>query len=184
MQSVTMSAVPDLEMEALRRAQAGDPEAFRVLVEIHYEKIFAIEYKQVRNRELAEELTQETFIKAYRHIKSFRGQSKLSTWLTRIAFNTTATYFKSRRFKEDRLSVQLEDQHVASQEDGQTEELLQRLKHQIGNLAPHHRDVLVLCAMEGKTYEEAAGILEIPIGTIRSRMNTAFKQLRRNFWNG
>lgn len=173
----------DLEGDALKRAQSGDKEAFRVLVELHYEKVFAMELRQVRDRSVAEELTQEIFVKAYKNIHSFRHQAKFSTWLTRIAFNHTSSYFKSRRFKESRRTVSLIEENVASSQDSQTEELISRLNFFITKLAPHHREVLVLCAMEGRTYEEAAKVLEIPIGTIRSRMNTAIKNLKRNFWN-
>jgi len=104
-------------------------------------------------------------------------------WLTRIVFNHTSSYFKSRRFKESKKTVSLLEDNLASSEDPQTEELINRLNFFITKLAPHHREVLILCAMEGRTYEEAAKVLAIPIGTIRSRMNTAIKNLKRNFWN-
>lgn len=173
------------ERETIMRVLAGERDEFRHLVRAHQQQVFAVLYRQVRDAEVASELAQETFLRAFKHLKSFRSEAKFSTWLTRIALNVANSFFSSRQYREHRRSVELdatklgEEGRLEVAEEGglikkhQDEVLLNRLHLAIPKLKPHYRDTFVLVAVEGKSYEEAARILEIPVGTVRSRLNQA-----------
>lgn len=167
--------------ELIRRILGGNTEDFSVLVERYQSMVFGMIMRQVRSRDIADEIAQETFIKAYKNLSGFRSQAKFGTWLIRIALNQTSNFFSSKRFKESRQTISLDvEKHdrARENEDGQTtrETLFPRA---LGALTPKFRDVLTLCGYEGKSYEEAALILDVPVGTIRSRLNRARLMLKR-----
>ena len=149
------------------------------------EMVFSMIMRQVGDRTLSEELTQETFVKAYLHLKSFRGEARLGTWITRIALNEAHNYFASKRFKEQRqnesFSAAAHDAPQNTEEETQMiekEKWLIRFREALAGLKPLFREVLVLCALEGRSYEEVAQVLCIPLGTVRSRLNKARLLLR------
>lgn len=141
-------------------------------------------FKQVGNPIVAEELTQETFVRAFRGIKGFRFDARFSTWLTRIALNQSKSYFRSRRFKESSKNERYDEYSHDQISGADTEaalmeaESLRRLQRAILRLPTRYREVLVLCALEKKSYEEASQILGVAVGTIRSRLNRARHQLK------
>ena len=161
----------------IRAVIGGDKERYRELVVRHKDMIFALIMRQVGNAAIAEELAQETFVRAFVSLSRFRFETKFSTWLTRIALNQTSSYFTSRRYKQsrrtDEFDPRIHDKAEAPPEGDFQKERLQRFREALGTLKPLYREVIVLCALEGKSYEEAASILVIPIGTIRSRLNKA-----------
>lgn len=172
------------DSEIVRRVLAGEREDFRLLVERHKNMVFGMIMRQIGNREIAEEISQETFCRAYVSLKLFRFESAFATWLTRIALNQTSTYFASRRFKESRKTESFDlAQHDAQGSDphaGQeSKAALMAFRRAIGALSPKLREVLVLCALEQKSYDEVASALDIPIGTVRSRLNAARLELRK-----
>lgn len=171
------------EYKLIRSVLRGHQEDFAVLVRTHQQMIFNLIKRQVRDEAAANDLLQETFIRAYGGLKKFKFQSKFSTWLTRIALNVTNSYFSSRRYKEFVKNVPLDHAPVSSSEDMDSSEpdfsaQQALLQFYMGSLKPKFRDVLVLCALEEKSYAEAADILGIPVGTVCSRMNTALTTLR------
>ena len=142
--------------------------------------------RQVRDESVAKDLAQDTFLRAYRGLKTFKGRATFSTWLTRIALNVTNSYFQSRELKEQQSQVSLEVgqvERIASPEGDLSDQMvtLALLQKSIALLKPKYREVLVLCSLENKTYEQAAQILQIPLGTVCSRMNTALTYLRKTF---
>ncbi len=164
--------------EVVRQVLAGKRELFQVLVSRYKGQVFSMILRQVGDHAVADDLAQETFVKAYLNLKSFRYEAKLSTWLVRIALNTTNSYFSSRRFKESQRTKVLTDLTPAgtSQSPEQLAErqsALELFRSAIAGLKPKFREVIVLCGLEGKSYEEAALVLGVPIGTVRSRLNTA-----------
>jgi RNA polymerase sigma-70 factor (ECF subfamily) len=180
----------DHEQELISRIVKGAAEEFRHVVQAYQNFIFALIMRQVGNRATADDLTQETFVKAFFNLKSFRSQSKLSTWLVRIALNTTSSYFTSRRYKQGLLTEEYKPQHCEqrsfhAEQDAQLEDKLRLEKrlaifHQaLAQLKPLFRDVFTLCALEQKSYDEAAEILDIPLGTVRSRLNRARLELSK-----
>ena len=169
--------------QIVREVVAGNSDRFRLLVLRHQALVFALIMRQVGEKELAEELAQETFLKAYRNLKLFRFEAKFSTWLTRIALNTMNSYFSSRAYKErsrtDSFSQEKHDRPEALGADAKSD--MEQFRNLLGTLSPKLREVLVLCGLEGKSYEEAAHMLSIPIGTVRSRLNKARLVLKDAF---
>lgn len=177
---VTVAPMPESQDDAVlvNRVVSGDEEAFRRLVERHEDTVFALIMRQVGERGAAEDICQDTFVRAYRSIGKFKFKSQFSTWLVRIAINQTSSYFTSRRYKEsrrtDRLIRETHDMPGEQQQSGQEgTELVERLRAALATLGPKFREVIVLCGLEGKSYEEAAAVLDIPTGTVRSRLNKA-----------
>ena len=97
------------ETSIIKQVQGGERDEYRHLVSSYKNLIYSIIIKQVGNHEVAEDLAQDTFLKAYKHIQSFRFESKFSTWLTHIALNLTSNYFKSKAHKTSRKNVLAED---------------------------------------------------------------------------
>lgn len=171
------------EKDTIERILQGEKEEFSVLVKRYQDTVFSLIMRQIGNEDVAKDLAQEVFLKAYEKIGTFRHEAKFSTWLIRIALNHTNSYFASRRYKESLKNQDLNmEAHGNSTTEHQMEERKEKekveenVKHfhiALSNLNPKFREVLVICGLEGKSYEEAAKILVLPIGTIRSRLNRA-----------
>jgi len=170
----------------VKQAQKGDLAAFDELVTRFQERIYATIYHMTANHEDANDLAQESFIKAYQALNSFKGDSSFFTWLYRIAFNS-AISLKRRK----RATVSLDaggpdggiDPYDPSEyvKPGQALERMEgevQLQEAMNRLSSEHREVLVLKDIEGMKYEEIAAILDVPIGTIRSRLHRARLELR------
>jgi RNA polymerase sigma-70 factor (ECF subfamily) len=168
-------------------AATGDRQAFAALVERHQARILALLERLTGCREQARDLAQETFVSAYRNIATFEGRSAFSTWLHRIACNHAAA--AGRR---ERAAISLDappangrplivpDAAGADVSDRLArEELAARVRAALGRLEVHHREVVVLADMQGIGYEEIAETLDIPLGTVRSRLHRARMELRR-----
>lgn len=164
--------------QIIEQVLAGDKQAFRFLVLRYQSQVFAMLMRQIAERDLAEELTQETFLRAYRELKSFRGEAKFSSWLIRIALNLSNSYFSSKRFKQRKQTESLEMENDRTTNEtphsrAERHEMLKRFRASLELISPKLREVMVLCGLEDRSYEEAAQILEIPVGTVRSRLNQA-----------
>ena len=148
-----------------------------MLIERHQNLVFGMIMRQVGDRVLAEELAHECFVRAYKHLAKVRAEANFSTWLTRIALNVTSSYFTSRRYREalrsESFDVRLHDRGQDSDPSPAAETMLNSFRQALANLKPKFREVLTLCALEGKSYEDAAQVLAIPVGTVRSRLNKA-----------
>ncbi len=169
--------------DLIREILAGDKDRFRDLARRHEGMVFALVFRQSGDRTAAAEISQEALIKAFFGLKKFRFASKFSSWLIRIALNETNSYFASKNFKQRKLQESFEvERHDVEQQQSkesvETEMKLRCFRRALPSLKPKFRDVITLCSLEGKSYEEAAGILEIPVGTVRSRLNTARLQLK------
>lgn len=173
-----------LEEELIREIIRGETNLFEELVVKYQDMIYALIRRQIPEEATAKELAQDTFVRAFENLAQFRLESAFSTWITRIALNMTNSYFASKTYKQRAAQVPFDvEMHGGSVGPAETLEgaardsiVLQRL---LGTLKPKYRDVVVLCSLEQKSYEEAAGILEIPVGTVCSRMNMALQLLRR-----
>lgn len=183
-ESVNKHLEPTPEQILIQRILAGEQEVFASIVEDYKNMVFALFMRSLGNRETAEDLTQEVFVKAFRFLKSFRSEAKFSTWLTRIALNTLRSHMRSKQFKRDRLSDAYDSTlHEQSSEHPDKEhsmrERLRLMQRALADLSDKDREVLLLCAMEGRTYGEAAEILELPLGTVRSRLSHARTRVRK-----
>lgn len=170
----------EADLALVRRAKKGDYRAFDLLVLKYQSRIVSIAFKFVKEIQLAEDISQESFIKAYRSIDSFREESAFYTWLYRITANTAKNYLVSKgRRKESSIS----DFNISENEDffelptsDSPEQILmaQSLKDTIydalSGLPEDTRTALSLREFEGLNYEEIAEIMNCPVGTVRSRI--------------
>jgi len=174
----------------VRRVQAGEMAAFDQLIVKYRERLFSVVYNLTSNREDANDLTQEAFIRAFRSINKFKGKSSFFTWLYRIAVNTTITYLKrnrKRRFfsfeqidEEGSAAAKLESLASRAKTDKPTylRELQEKLNDALQKLSVKHRTVVVLFEIEGLSHQEIAEITKTTEGTVRSRLHYAKQQLR------
>jgi len=189
------AACPPQEAEAdlrlIERVQSGDMAAFSALVEKYRSRLYGVLYNMTSNREDAADLAQETFVKAFRNIASFRAGSKFYTWLYRIGVNTALTHLKRTRFRRffsfERLSDDVGDDEALSAlaADDSTcdrmalgQELQEKLNEALQKLSNKHRTVVVLFEIEGLSHAEIAHVMDCSEGTVRSRLHYAKQQLQ------
>ncbi|HNQ88508.1 MAG TPA: sigma-70 family RNA polymerase sigma factor [Verrucomicrobiota bacterium] len=187
------AAPPVDDGELVRRAQAGDSEAFDALVRRHQERLYATIYHMTSNHEDADDLTQESFIKAFRALKSFKGDSSFFTWLYRIAVNKTINFLKQRKSRNPAGHLSLNDldfnvEHdpdlvsLISERTPRREvnlaELQEKLNTAMQKLSEPHRLVVTLHDIQGLPHEEIAAIMGCNVGTVRSRLFYARQQLQ------
>jgi RNA polymerase sigma factor (sigma-70 family) len=178
------------ESELIRASVAGDLGAYDELVGRCQERVYATIYHMTSNHEDANDLAQETFIKAYRALKSFRGGSSFYTWVYRIAVNKTINFLKQRN-KRYHMSLNDLDANVEGnpdlvslssadtpQRDLQLTELQQKLNEALMKLSDQHRLAVVLHDVQGLPHDEIAKIMECNVGTVRSRLFYARQQLQ------
>jgi RNA polymerase sigma-70 factor (ECF subfamily) len=174
----------------VRRAQKGDLAAYDELVRRYQERIYATIYHMTSNHEDANDLAQDTFIKAYQALKSFKGGSSFYTWIYRIAVNKTINFLKQRK---NRTHMSLNDLDFNAEHDpdmlalvsdktprreANLNELQEKLNEALMKLSEPHRLVVTLHDVQGLAHEEIAEIMECNIGTVRSRLFYARQQLQ------
>jgi RNA polymerase sigma-70 factor (ECF subfamily) len=172
------------EMHLIDRALQGDRGAFTQLVELNQERLFASMLQVTGSPDEAEEVVQEAFIRAFLKLDTFQRNSQFFTWLYRIAFNSALT---RRRRKRARVSLDQWRENngleVTDTADAVDEPMLRRervnmVRDALQTLSDDHRNILVLREMQERSYEDIAEILEISIGTVRSRLSRARGQLK------
>ena len=183
-----------VEIEFIEKLKNGDVEAFDMFVTRYANDIFALLFRITEDAEEAGDLTQETFFSALKAIKKFRSEADLKTWLFRIAINESRNRFRwwkrRRREKTVSLDAPIGESHVTLGETFESnfanpeEKILQRerenvLSKALRDLPEIFREAIVLCDIEGLSYEEIAAVLEINIGTVKSRIARGREELRR-----
>lgn len=178
------------ERELVARAQAGDLEAYDILMRRHQERIYATVYHMTSSHEDANDLTQESFIKAFRALGSFKGDSSFFTWLYRIAVNKTINFLKQRK---NRGAMSLNDLDFNAEHDPDLvslisertprrdinlAELQEKLNEAMQRLSEVHRLVVTLHDIQGLPHEEIGRIMDCNVGTVRSRLFYARQQLQ------
>ena len=162
----------------------GDIQAFGTIVERYQRRLYSVAYRMTGNHHDAEDLSQQAFLNAYASLSGFRRGASLYTWLYRIAFNVSVTH---RRRRKPVLSVEQAretsgdeptDDQAGPGERLEQEERRRLVQAAIGRLSDEHRSVLILREIDGCCYETIAEILELPIGTVRSRLHRARLQLK------
>lgn len=171
----------ELDSELVKRVQQGDKKAFDVLVHKYQQKLVNLISRFVSDHAECHDVAQEAFIKAYRAIGNFRGDSQFYTWLYRIAANTAKNHLASRSRKSPAYSVDVEDAEHYSGESGLkdytnpenlllTDEIKQTVFRAIEALPDDLKSAITLREIEGLSYEEIAEVMDCPIGTVRSRI--------------
>jgi RNA polymerase sigma-70 factor (ECF subfamily) len=165
----------------------GRTAAFGELVRRYQDRLYNCVYRLVDNAEDAQDIVQDAFLNAYQSLDRFKGDSQFFTWLYRIAFNTSISWKRKQRvalaLRTSRAGPGVQeplDDSPASRPEHALEkaELEQRIQQALNRLSPEHRMVLILKDMEGQKYEAMAELLQVPIGTIRSRLHRARMELR------
>ena len=179
----------------VERAQKGELKAFEMLVLKYQQRLMRLIFRYVGSEAEAEEVTQEAFIKAYRALPDFRGESAFYTWLYRIGINTANNYLveRSRKLPQVDVSGDIQTDGLVERSmllsDGQTpetvlmnKEIIQILEHSIEHLPEELKVAITLREIDNLSYEEIAQVLDCPVGTVRSRIfrarETIAKKLR------
>jgi RNA polymerase sigma-70 factor (ECF subfamily) len=188
---IELASATDQEVVVL--ARHGQDAAYRELVRRYERPVFSLVYRMVRDRELAEDLTQETFVKALNAIESYRPEFKFSSWIFKIANN--AAIDQLRRRELDTLSLdgsphaetpeaieatalQIGDRQETALEEVEARELGGEIETAIARLRPEYRSCILLRHVEGRPYEEIAEILGLPLGTVKTYIHRARNELR------
>jgi RNA polymerase sigma-70 factor (ECF subfamily) len=178
----------------IEKLKAGDSAAFEKLVDLYSGDIYGLLYRLTQNAEEARDLTQDTFLRVIRSIKGFRGESELRTWLYRIAINESRNRFRwwKRRRRDATVSLDatigrsdmtihdtLSDRSESPEEAALKREREYALHAALLELPEKYREAVVLCDIEGLSYEETAAALGVGIGTVKSRISRGREDLRR-----
>ncbi|MGR8932261.1 MAG: RNA polymerase sigma factor RpoE [Gammaproteobacteria bacterium] len=177
----TVRITEDLDQDLVRRVQLGDKSAFDLLVVKYQHKIVHLVNRYVKDSSEAQDVAQDTFIKAYKALGDFRGDSAFYTWLYRIAINTAKNYLlsRSRRYSDHEVDMQDAEQveNAPQLKDIETPEhylmnaqIIEVIKSAIEKLPEEMRIAITLREFEGMSYEEIAEAMDCPIGTVRSRI--------------
>ena len=182
--------VKQTDLELVRRVQAGDKKAFDILVLKYQQKVINLVNRYMHDQDLSMDVAQEAFIKAYRGLKNFRGDSAFYTWLYRIAINTAKNHLvsKARRMPATDIDAQEAEQydgadalrHIDSPEhETLKEEIHRTIMAAIDALPEDLRTAITLRELEGLSYEEIAITMDCPIGTVRSRIFRAREAIEK-----
>lgn len=180
---------PEDERALVADARRGDREAFRVLVERHQSEVFYLALGLLRDRDDAQDVAQEVFIKAYRSLARFRGESRLGTWLYRLTLNACRDHQRKERFVKLQHSLGLvaepEARWVEERPDADPErrtageQLRQDLVRALGKLTPAERDTFVLRQFNQLTIRETARVTRRAEGTVKNLLFRALRKLRK-----
>lgn len=180
------------ERRLIRKAKAGDQQAFGALLSKHEMRMYNIAYRMMGNSEDAMDMVQEAMIKVYRSLGRFEGSAQLGTWLYRVTTNTCLDELRRRKLRQ---TVSLDERmekgapsppdHIFAKPEEAVEQMEknQALRAAIKKLTPEHQAAIVLRDMQGMTYQQAAKIMDCPIGTMKSRVNRARAALREELKN-
>ncbi len=186
-----LTTLPDADVAAL--AKQGRESAFRELVRRYERPIFSLIYRIVRDRETAEDLSQDTFIKVLNNIDRYSPAFKLSSWLFKIANNVAIDHLRKRRLDTvsmdgsphaatasqiEASSFEIGGQQETALEEMESRELGSAIERAIASLRPEYRSCIMLRHVEGRSYEEIATILDLPLGTVKTYIHRARHELR------
>jgi RNA polymerase sigma-70 factor (ECF subfamily) len=181
------------DQEVVERAREGREPAYRELIRRYERPVFSLIFRMVRDRELAEDLTQETFVKALNAVESYRPEFKFSSWIFKIANNAAIDHLRRRELQTlslegapnavtpeaiEATALQLRDRLESPLEELEARELGGQIESAIARLRPEYRSCILLRHVEGRAYEEIAEILDLPLGTVKTYIHRARNELR------
>jgi RNA polymerase sigma-70 factor (ECF subfamily) len=175
--------LPDRELVA--RCQLGEADAFNELVGRHQDRVYAAVTRFCGNAEDAADVVQRAFINAYRKIAEFKGDAAFSTWIYRIAFNQAISYRRENRRtsvsihgkEDDGLIAEPVDERAPG-ESMESAETQRKVQQALERLEEGDRQIIILKDLQGQSYDEIAAILQVPKGTVRSRLHRARMELK------
>jgi len=179
----------DIDELLVRKAQKGDTEAFEMLVSKYEKKIYNISFRMLSDRDEAADAAQDVFIKVFRSLKNFKGESLFSTWLYRITSNVCLDILRKRKsnvvsfdaeFVQDDGEVKFEPPSTdpGVEEEYEQSELKKLVSDAVNELPETHRAMIVMRDFEDLSYSDIARILDCPEGTIKSRISRARSALK------
>jgi len=193
-----VAAKPDLaaksDRDIVALARAGEEPAYRELIRRYERPIFSLLYRMVRDRELAEDLAQETFVKALNAIESYRPEFKFSSWIFKIANNAAIDHLRRRELDTlslegsphaetpdaiEATALQIGARQESPLDAVEARELGGQIEVAIARLRPEYRSCILLRHVEGRAYEEIAEILGLPLGTVKTYIHRARNELRQ-----
>ena len=190
---MNLALIQATDHDLVALARSGSEKAYRELLDRYQRPVFSLIYRMVRDRELAEDLAQETFVKVFNHIESFNPSYKFSSWIFKIASNLTIDSLRKKDLKTisldgsrhaetadeveaTRITVESPDENP--EEFLEAKELGQEIERAIGLLRPEYRTAILLRHVEGRPFEEFAEIMSIPLGTVKTYIHRARGELR------
>ncbi len=189
--ALDLANLPDADVVAL--AQRGRDAAYRELIRRYERPVFSLVFRMVRDRELAEDLSQDTFIKVLQHIDRYRPEFKFSSWLFKIANNVAIDHLRRRQLDTVSMdgsphamtseAVEATSFDVSSRDESaldrmEARELGSAIETAIAQLRPEYRACILLRHVEDKSYEEIAATLDLPLGTVKTYIHRARHELR------
>jgi RNA polymerase sigma-70 factor (ECF subfamily) len=192
--ATSIAGVREADSLFIEKLRAGDAAAFETLIDRYSGDIYALLYRMTADAEEARDLMQDTFLRALRSVKGFRGDSELKTWLFRIAINESRNRFRwwKRRRRDATISIDAAigdsertvSDTIAETSAGPEETALRRereyaLKAALLEIPEIYREAVVLCDIEGLSYDETAAALSVSLGTVKSRISRGREELRR-----
>jgi RNA polymerase sigma-70 factor (ECF subfamily) len=190
-QLLDLANLPDADVVAL--AQRGRETAYRELLRRYERPVFSLVFRMVRDRTVAEDLAQDTFVKVLNNIDRYRPEFKFSSWLFKIANNVTIDHLRKRQLNTisidgsphagtaaevEATSIDLADQGETALDEMVAKELGGKIERAIAALRPEYRSCIMLRHVEGRSYEEIAATLDLPLGTVKTFIHRARHQLR------
>jgi RNA polymerase sigma-70 factor, ECF subfamily len=187
-----LANLPDADVVQL--ARQGRDAAFRELVRRYERPVFSLIFRMVRNRETAEDLSQDTFIKVLNHIDRYSPEFKFSSWLFKIANNVAIDWMRRKRLdtvsmdgsphattaaEVEATTFDLAAQQESALDEMEARELGSAIERAIAKLRPEYRACIMLRHVEGRSYEEIATTLDLPLGTVKTYIHRARHELRR-----
>ncbi|MEX0690861.1 MAG: sigma-70 family RNA polymerase sigma factor [Gemmatimonadales bacterium] len=187
----TLAEFTDQEVVVL--AQQGAEAAYRELITRYQRPVFALIYRMVRDRELAEDLAQDTFIKVLNHIDSYRPEHKFSSWIFKIANNAAIDHLRRKQLntlslegapdaltadRQEATALQVSGGEESALDELEARELGTQIERAIGRLRPEYRACIIMRHVEGRPYEEIAAALTLPLGTVKTYIHRARNELR------
>jgi RNA polymerase sigma-70 factor (ECF subfamily) len=171
------------DAECVRRVQRGEADAFETLVRRHEKTIFNLIYRMLGDTEEAAEVSQEVFLSAFRAAGQFRGDANFSTWLYRIAINHASTRRKTLNSRQRKVvpiesADSLHDPEPGPLELLEKQEIREKVQFALNQLEPDDAAVILLRDLQDVSYNEVAQVLEIPVGTVKSRLHRARQALK------
>jgi RNA polymerase sigma-70 factor, ECF subfamily len=183
------------DQEVVVLARAGHESAYRELIRRYERPVFSLLFRMVRDRELAEDLSQETFIKALNAIESYRPEFKFSSWIFKIANNAAIDHLRRRELDTlsldgsphaqtpeavEATALQIGDRQESPLDTVEAKELGGEIEVAIAQLRPEYRSCILLRHVEGRAYEEIAEIMDLPLGTVKTYIHRARNELRQS----
>jgi RNA polymerase sigma-70 factor, ECF subfamily len=183
------------DQDVVLRARSGQDAAYRELIRRYERPVFALLFRMVRDRELAEDLAQETFVKALNAIESYRPEFKFSSWIFKIANNAAIDHLRRRELDtlsldgsphaETPEAMQATALQIGARQESpldtvEAKELGSAIEAAIGSLRPEYRSCILLRHVEGRAYEEIAEMLNLPLGTVKTYIHRARNELRQS----